>query len=75
MHSDASSDGQFTPKELIDIARENGMNAIALTDHDTLRNTDEFAKEAKKAGIDTIIGIEVSTLYKGNIPSIYLAIT
>lgn len=65
MHSDASSDGQFTPKELIDIARENGMNAIALTDHDTLRNTDEFAKEAKKAGIDTIIGIEVSTLYKG----------
>ena len=36
MHSCYSSDGQFTPKELIEIAKEKGLKTIALSDHDCI---------------------------------------
>ncbi len=61
MHSNASLDGQFTPAELIEIAKERGMETIALTDHDTVQNVRAIREEAKKAGIELIDGIEVST--------------
>ena len=31
MHSCYSSDGQFTPKELIEIAKDKGLKTIALS--------------------------------------------
>src|SRR2546422_3687163 len=34
-HSTAS-DGTLTPEELVDLAAEKGLRAIALTDHDTI---------------------------------------
>src|SRR2546428_13957844 len=34
-HSTAS-DGTLTPEELVDLAAEKGLRAIALTDHDTV---------------------------------------
>ena len=34
-HSTAS-DGQYTPSELVRLARDRGIEALALTDHDTL---------------------------------------
>ncbi len=61
MHSNASSDGEFTPAELIEIAKDRNMETIALTDHDTVENVREIQKEAQKAGIEVIRGIEVST--------------
>lgn len=35
------SDGTFTPTELVDYAREKGLSAFALTDHDTVDGLDE----------------------------------
>ncbi|MDC7233822.1 MAG: PHP domain-containing protein [Spirochaetales bacterium] len=57
-HSTAS-DGTCTPAELIREAREAGLRAIALTDHDTLDGLDEAAASASEAGIIFIPGIEL----------------
>jgi DNA polymerase-3 subunit alpha len=44
--------------ELIDAAKANGMEALALTDNGNLYGAIEFYKECKKAGIKPIIGID-----------------
>ena len=34
-HSTAS-DGSFSPREVVELAKKQGLKALALTDHDTL---------------------------------------
>ena len=38
------SDGKFTPTQLVEIAKQEGYNAIALTDHDTVTGYPELQK-------------------------------
>jgi predicted metal-dependent phosphoesterase TrpH len=49
-HSTAS-DGSYSPRELIREASRRGLNAIALTDHDTIDGLQEGRDEAEKLGI------------------------
>lgn len=63
-HSTAS-DGTFTPSELIADAKERGVEAIALTDHDTLDGLAEAIEKGKEIGLEVINGIEFSTEYSG----------
>lgn len=58
-HSTAS-DGTFTPVQLIQAAKKEGLSAVALTDHDTLAGLNEAEKEAEAADIIFIRGIEIS---------------
>ena len=51
-------DGLTKIPELIDFAKETGMEAVAMTDHGTLSGTIEFYKEATGKGIKPLIGIE-----------------
>jgi DNA polymerase-3 subunit alpha len=51
-------DGLTKIPELINFAKESGMEAVAMTDHGTLSGTIEFYKEATDKGIKPIIGIE-----------------
>lgn len=44
--------------ELVEVAKEAGMTALALTDNCNLYGAIEFYKECKKAGIKPIIGID-----------------
>jgi predicted metal-dependent phosphoesterase TrpH len=62
-HSTAS-DGSFTPKELIRLARDTGLSAIALTDHDTIDGINEALEEGSFAGIEVIPGLEISADYE-----------
>ena len=55
------SDGTLSPVELAKKAKEAGLSAIALTDHDTNNGVDEFVKECERLGIEGIPGIEIST--------------
>lgn len=41
------SDGTYTPSQLIKLAKDKGLKAIALTDHDTIYGNKE-AREAAK---------------------------
>lgn len=62
-HSTAS-DGSMSPAELIRHAKEVGLAAIALTDHDTIDGIEEALEEGKKLGVEVIPGIEISADYK-----------
>lgn len=60
LHTTAS-DGKMTPAEVVSWAKKEGLEVMAITDHDTTRGLDEGKEAAKKAGIKFIPGIEVST--------------
>ena len=61
-HSTAS-DGTLTPIQVVQLAKESNLSALALTDHDTIDGVAEAAAEAKKVGIDFLPGIEISAEY------------
>ena len=52
-------DGLAKIPELVDRAKEENMNALALTDHGVMYGAIEFWKYAKSKGIKPIIGVEV----------------
>lgn len=51
-------DGLTKMPDLIEMVKGFGMEAVAVTDHGTMSGTIEFYKEAQKAGIKPIIGME-----------------
>jgi len=61
-HSTAS-DGTLSPSELLSRAREQGVQRLALTDHDTVAGLEEAARAARAEGVDLIPGIELSTVW------------
>lgn len=61
MHTN-KSDGALTPKQIIDESAKANLQAISITDHDTIdAYTDETIKYAKDQGIKLIVGVEIST--------------
>ena len=61
MHTN-KSDGALTPKQIIDEAVKANLQAISITDHDTIdAYTDETIKYAQEQGIKLIVGVEIST--------------
>lgn len=61
MHSCYSGDGQFTPEELIKIAKARGLKTIALSDHDCISGVKDMIQLGLDAGIEVIPAIECST--------------
>lgn len=59
------SDGTCTPAELIRLAEEAGLSAIALTDHNTVKGLLQFLEAAKGSNVEAVPGIEFSTEYRG----------
>lgn len=57
------SDGTVTPSGLVTMAKEIGLSAIALTDHDTIAGVSELMEAGATAGLETIPGIELSSSY------------
>ena len=53
-------------EDLVQAAVEDGMPAVALTDHGVLFGAIEFYKKATKAGIKPIIGVEAYIVTKGS---------
>ncbi|MGI6097477.1 MAG: DNA polymerase III subunit alpha [Dethiobacteria bacterium] len=52
-------DGAGRIRDLVAAAREQGMSALAITDHGVMYGVIDFYKAAKEAGIKPIIGCEV----------------
>ncbi|MCK4553477.1 DNA polymerase III subunit alpha, partial [Candidatus Parcubacteria bacterium] len=52
-------DGLAKIDELVNRAKEDGAEALALTDHGVMYGVIEFYQKCKKAGIKPIIGVEV----------------
>lgn len=64
VHSNCS-DGTFTPSQLVAYALEKGLQAIALTDHDTTEGIEQAQAAAQNTSLQVIPGIELSTAYLG----------
>jgi len=60
------SDGTFTPEELIALARERGLTALAVTDHDSTEGLDRAFASAEGTGLEIVPGVELSTVRDGH---------
>lgn len=59
------SDGTLTPSQLVDLAQEVGLGAIALCDHNTIAGLPEFLAAAEGREVEAVPGIEFSTDHHG----------
>ena len=59
------SDGTCAPAELIRLAEEAGLSAVALCDHNTVGGLPEFLAAAEGSTVEAVPGIEFSTQYQG----------
>ena len=57
------SDGTSTPLELVRMARQHGLTAISLTDHDTVDGLEEITAHATRAGLPVLPGIELNSTH------------
>jgi hypothetical protein len=55
------SDGSLTPSELVEMAVQTGVKALAITDHDTMGGWDE-AMRAASGKLEIVPGLELSTV-------------
>ncbi|PWW06203.1 hypothetical protein DFQ01_103104 [Paenibacillus cellulosilyticus] len=60
-----SSDGTHAPAVVVRLAKEAGLAAVAITDHDTMAGCTEAIAEGERLGIQVIPGIELSTAIHG----------
>lgn len=59
------SDGIFSPEKIVDLALEQGLEVIALTDHDNILSYDVATKYVKEKNLplEIIRGVEINTIY------------
>lgn len=60
------SDGVFSPIEILEMAKNAGVDEISITDHDSVNAyTPEVFLKAKELGINLRVGVEISTNFNG----------
>ncbi len=58
------SDGCLSPAEAVRLAKDINLQALSITDHDTMGGVPEAVAEGEKLSIKVIPGVEMSTEYK-----------
>jgi len=56
-----ASDGLLNPAEVVQLALDRGLAAIALTDHDTIAGFAEARAAAEGTGLEVVPGVEISS--------------
>lgn len=65
LHSHSSaSDGSLSPTELVHHAQQNGVDVLALTDHDITTGIQEAKLAASETGLSVIAGVEISAIWR-----------
>ena len=64
-------DGDMTPNNIVNMAALSGLNAIAISDHNTVGNVKACMDVAKEVGITVIPGMEVETEEEVHILTLY----
>lgn len=65
VHSTASSDADFTPREIVEMAINKKLWAIAITDHDSVAGLEEGLYWGHKLGLEVIPGCEFYVEHMG----------
>ncbi|MDO9353550.1 MAG: PHP domain-containing protein, partial [Solirubrobacteraceae bacterium] len=72
MHTDTSHDCATPVEVLLATARERGLGAIAVTDHNEIDGALEAAELAAQYGIKVIVGEEVKTASQGEVIGLFI---
>lgn len=65
LHSHTTaSDGLFSPAAVVERAKEKGLRAVAICDHDTVTGIKEAQAIGEKLGVEVVPGVEISSLWK-----------
>jgi len=59
------SDGVLTPSELVKTAAIAGVQALAISDHDTIAGWDEAIAAGQQHGVEIVPAVELSTIHRG----------
>jgi predicted metal-dependent phosphoesterase TrpH len=59
------SDGEYTPRQVVEVARLSGLIAVAITDHDTLAGVAAAREAAAGSGVEVVPAVEISAEYAG----------
>ena len=73
MHTDHSHDCATPVEHLLATARDQGLGAIAVTDHNEVSGALEAAELAEAFGVKVIIGEEVKTASQGEVIGLFLS--
>lgn len=65
IHSAASDDGEYTPQELVAMCTAQGMELIAVTDHNSVRSVTAAQSTASSCGLRVLSGVELDCTHKG----------
>jgi len=60
-----ASDGLHSPYEVVSLAAQAGLLAVAITDHDTVAGIPEAMEAGAALGINVVPGVELSTVADG----------
>jgi predicted metal-dependent phosphoesterase TrpH/glycosyltransferase involved in cell wall biosynthesis len=72
MHTDHSNDCVTPVEVLLATAREKGLGAIAVTDHNEISGALEARAKAAEFGVKVIVGEEVKTLDQGEVIGLFI---
>ena len=72
MHTDHSSDCVTPVEVLLATARERGLGAIAVTDHNEISGAHEAREKAAEFGVKVIVGEEVKTKDQGEVIGLFI---
>ena len=61
------SDGTQTPKEIVDIAKKKGLDAISICDHNTIDAYDELIPLCANENIQLVRGVELSVNWSNQV--------
>ena len=56
-----ASDGCNAPRSLVQLARDRGLRALAISDHDTTDALDEATLAGHEFGVEVVVAVEMST--------------
>jgi len=62
VHSHFSPDGDMPPEDIVKLAKEKGLDAIAVTDHNTIEGGKVTKKLAKGKDLVVFVGSEIKTM-------------
>jgi glycosyltransferase involved in cell wall biosynthesis len=72
MHTDHSSDCATPVEVLLATAREQGLGAIAVTDHNVVSGALEAREKAAAAGVKVIVAEEIKTASQGEVIGLFI---
>ena len=67
IHSDASSDGEVPVEKIIDMAVEEGLEYIAIADHESIANVRKALEYAKDKPVEVIPASEIFVSHNGRL--------